>query len=95
MSGAIQFSAANEICFRAFHRKRGGNLKLMNHRMCLFDRIARFSRAELRGGCGGTRFVPRFVLIVDDEDSRNASVVGEAAERPGSCGQRYVGADTG
>jgi hypothetical protein len=67
----------------------------MNDRVCLFDRIERFDLPELRGGSGGIRFVACFILIVDDEDSRNASIVGAAARGPGSCGRRYVGADTG
>ena len=94
MSGTVQFISANEVGFRAFDRKGSGDLKLMNDRASLFHCFERFNRAGLRGGSRGIRFVGRFILIVDDEDSRNASTVGKA-ERPGSCGQRYVGADTG
>ena len=97
MSGTIQFTRTDEICLRALDRKRGGDLKLMNDRPVFFDCIMRFDLTELRCGRGRIGFVSRFVLIIDDEDSRNASIVGTAARRPGSCvvsGQRYVGADT-
>jgi hypothetical protein len=85
VSRTIQFTRANEVCFRAFDRKRSGDLKLMNDRPCFFDRIERFGLTELRCGSGRIRFVSRFVLIIDDEDSRKASIVGAAAECPESC----------
>ena len=67
----------------------------MDYGACLFQRIERFDWTELRRGSGRVRFVFRRVLIVDDEDSRNASIVGAAADRRERCGERYVGADTG
>jgi hypothetical protein len=67
----------------------------VDYRACLFDRVERFDWSELRRGSGHVGFVFCIVLIVDDEDSRNASIVGTAADRPGSCGKGYVGADTG
>jgi hypothetical protein len=67
----------------------------MDYRACLFDRIERFDWTELRRGSRWVGFVFRCVLIVDDEDSRNASIVGAAADRPECCGEGYVGADTG
>jgi hypothetical protein len=93
MSGAIQFMRAKEVGFGGFYWKRRGYLELMNDRPCLRDGIERFNRTRLRRA--GFRFVSRLILIVDDEDSRNASIVGAAAEGPGSGGQMYVGADTG
>ncbi len=67
----------------------------MYYRACLFDRIGRFDWTELRRGSGRVLFVFRCVLIVDDEDSRNASIVGATADRRERCGEGYVGADTG
>jgi hypothetical protein len=84
----------NELCFSALYRKRSRDLKLVNDGTGFFDRIERFDRSEVRRHSGGVRLVCGFILIVDDEDSRNASIVGVAADRPGSCGERYVGADT-
>jgi hypothetical protein len=66
----------------------------MNDRPCFFDRIERFDLTELRCGSGRIRFVARFVLIVDDEDSRNASIVGTAAVCPGSCVVRGMSVPT-
>ena len=85
MSGAIHPTSANEICFRAFRGKRSGDLKLMDDWPCFLDRIERFDLTELWCGSRRIRFVSRFFLIVDDEDSRNASIVGAAADCPGSC----------
>jgi hypothetical protein len=94
VSGTVQFTGANEICLRAFYGKRSGDLKLVNDGPGFFDRIERFNLTKLRQGSGGSRLISCFILIVDDEDSRNASIVDAAAEDRGSCG-RYVGADTG
>jgi len=66
----------------------------MNDRPCFFDRIERFDLTELRCGSGRIRFVARFVLIIDDEDSRNASIVGTAAVCPGSCVVRGMSVPT-
>jgi len=93
VSGTILFIPEHEI-FRAFDRKRSGDLKLVNDRPGFFDRIKRFDLTELRCGCGRMWFVSRFVLIVDDEDSRNASIVGTAAVCPGSCVVRGMSVPT-
>jgi hypothetical protein len=82
VSRTIQLVRMNEVCLRTCNRKRSGDLKLMYGWACLFDCIERFSRNELRRGSGCVRFVSRFVLIVDDEDSRNASIVGAARRSP-------------
>jgi hypothetical protein len=94
VSGTVQFTRANEICVRAFDRKWSGDLKLMNDRPCFFVRIERFGLTELRCGSARMRLVSRFVLIVDDEDSRNASIVGAPAECPGSCVVRGMSVPT-
>jgi hypothetical protein len=95
VSGTIQFVGADDVCFGGFEWKRSGYLKLMDDRACLWGRIERFNRTRLRRGSRGIRFVSCLILIVDDEDSRKASIVSAAAEGPGSGGQVYVGADTG
>ncbi len=95
VSGTVQFTGTSEICFPAFDGERSGDLKLMNDRPCFFDRIERCDPIKSRRGSRGIDLVSCFILIVDDENSRNASIVGAAAEGPGSCGRRYVGADTG
>jgi hypothetical protein len=82
MSCAVHFIGWTQIRVGAFGRKRSGDLKLVNDRACLFDGIERFDRGELRRGSSSVRFVSRFVLIVDDEDSRNASIMGVSAGTP-------------
>ena len=94
VSGTVQLTRPNEICVRAFDRKWSGDLKLMYDRPCLFVRIERFGLTELRCGSARMRLVSRFVLIVDDEDSRNASIVGAPAECPGSCVVRGMSVPT-
>lgn len=84
VSSTIQFTSASEVRFRAWDRKRSGDLKLVNDRPCFFHRIERFDPTELRRGSRGLRFVSCFILIVDDEDSRNASIVGPAAGAQGA-----------
>jgi hypothetical protein len=77
VSRAVQFIRAY-----AFSWERSGDLKLVNDRAGLFDRIELFDLTGLRGSSGGIRFVSCFILIVDDEDSRNASIVGAARRSP-------------
>ena len=95
VTGAIQLIWTNEVSLCAWERKRSRNLKFMYDRACLFVYIERFDWTELSRDSGHVRFIFFIFLIVDDEDSRNASIVGAAADRPGSCGEGYVGADTG
>jgi hypothetical protein len=82
VSGAIRLITTNEVCLCTCDRSRSGDLKLMYRWACLFDCTERFSRNELRRGRGCFRFVSRCVLIVDDEDSRNASIVGAVRRAP-------------
>jgi hypothetical protein len=95
MSRTIQLARGREGCFGAFDREWGRDLKLVDDGSCFFGRIERFDRSELRRGSGGIRCEFRFILIVDDEDSRNASIVGAASGRPRQLWSWYVGADTG
>jgi hypothetical protein len=76
VSGAIQLMRAEEVCFSACDRKRSGNLELVYDRPNLCDSIERLIGADIPRGGGRHRFEFRFILIVDDEDSRNASLVG-------------------
>jgi hypothetical protein len=94
VSCTVQFTKTNEIRFRAFNGERSGDLKLVNDRPCFFNCVVRFGLTELRCGSGRIRLVSRFVLIVDDEDSRNASIVRAAAECPGSCVVRGMSVPT-
>ena len=82
MSGTIR--RAKELCFTAFYRKRSRDLKFVNNGTCFFDRIERFNRTQVWRHICGVRLGCGFILIVDDEDSRNASIVGVEAERPGA-----------
>ncbi len=98
VSGTIQFVEADDVCFGGLDWKRGGYLKLMDDRACLCGRFERFNRTRLRRGSRGIRFVSCLILIVDDEDSRNASIVNAQPKAQGagaSCMSEPTPADAG